>query len=89
MSVEGFRELLEAKGGVLPDECPSCGITEWGALDEELVLSIRRAAPAGRHGDGRDPTEVLVVAPTCTRCGYMLFFDSAVLSGMSSIQPSS
>lgn len=85
MTTDEFRELLETKGGVLPEQCPACGITKWGALDEELVLSIRRAAPAGRHGDGRNPTEVLVVAPTCLRCGWMIFFDSAVLSGVSRI----
>lgn len=89
MTPNELRELLRARGGNLPDVCPSCGGTEWGALDEELVLPIRRSAQVGRYGGGSDPSQVIVVAPTCTQCGWMVFYDRAVLSGEFSIQPGS
>lgn len=89
MTVDEFRELLRERGASLPDACPSCGATEWGALDEELVLPIRRSSPVGRYGGGSDPSQVIVVTPTCTRCGWMVFYDRAVLSGEFSIQPGS
>lgn len=90
MTSEQFRELLRARGGSLPDKCPSCGATEWGALNEELVLPIRRATPNGRYGTGSNPAEVVVIAPTCGKCGWIAaFLDSAVLSGETSIQAGS
>lgn len=89
MTVDEFRELLRERGASLPDACPSCGGTAWGALDEELVLSIRRAGASGRYSIGHNPSEVLVVAPTCARCGWMAFYDGGILSGVSGIQPSS
>ncbi len=80
MTPDDFQQLLAARGGHLPSTCPSCGTGEWGSLDEILALRIRRST-TGRYGGGADPGEVLVVAPTCGKCGYMVVYDSKLLKG--------